>query len=178
MDRLTHRLDLGLDEWEQIAFKNPNDEQGLYNIVDVVEHRDEEWARQILLSLAETVADYEDTGLTPEQIREINDFFNSQTAKILAELREYQRAEENGLLLRLPCRVGDIVYSDSEYFGILSYEVNSVHICIGISFEAIASRDDEMLDAIDFDIEDIGKTVFLTREEAEAKLAEMEGKHE
>lgn len=121
---------------------------------------------------------YEDTGLTPERITEINDFFNSQTAKILAELQEYQRAEENGLLLRLPCKVGDIIYSESEYFGILSYEVNSVHICIGISFEAIASRDDEMLDAIDFDIEDIGKTVFLTREEAESKLAEMEGGHE
>ena len=45
MNRLTARLDLGFDEWEQIAFKTPDDEQGLYNIVDVVEHRDEEWAR-------------------------------------------------------------------------------------------------------------------------------------
>ena len=35
---------------------------------------------------------------------------------------------------------------------------------------------DELLDEIDFDLDDIGKTVFLTREEAEKALAEREGK--
>ena len=34
---------------------------------------------------------------------------------------------------------------------------------------------DELLDEIDFDLDDIGKTVFLTREEAEKALAEREG---
>ena len=36
-----------------------------------------------------------------------------------------------------------------------------------------ATETDELLDEIDFDTEDIGKTVFLTKEEAEAKLKEM-----
>ena len=35
---------------------------------------------------------------------------------------------------------------------------------------------DELLDEIDFDLDDIGKTVFLTREEAEKAHAEREGK--
>lgn len=153
----------------------------------------------------EELQQYKDTGLTSEQIMEIDKLY-AEKCRVVAELKEdisqlnddcaglsqenelfkaeienlkeSIKAEESGLLLRLPCRVGDIVYSDSKYFGILAYEVNSIHIGIGISFEAIASRDDEMLDAIDFDIEDIGKTVFLTREEAEAKLAEMEKNNE
>lgn len=176
MKRLIERLNLGLDEWEQIAFKNPNDEQGLYNIVDVVEHRDEEWARQILLSLAETVADYEDTGLTPERITEINDFFNSQTAKILAELQEYQKAEENGLLLRLPCKVGDTVFVLMKRGGatdISNGKVRKIH-CGNDGIWWV-----EFCDLwVDVEFGDFGKIAFLAREEAEAKLAEMEGGHE
>lgn len=33
---------------------------------------------------------------------------------VAVKLGEYERAEEQGLLVRLPCKVGDIVYVDSE----------------------------------------------------------------
>jgi hypothetical protein len=46
--------------------------------------------------------DYEDTGLSPERVIEINEFYNSQLAKVLAELQEYQRMEAQGILIRLP----------------------------------------------------------------------------
>ena len=36
-----------------------------------------------------------------------------QVAKWLKELKSYKEAEEQGLLVRLPCKVGDIVYVDS-----------------------------------------------------------------
>jgi hypothetical protein len=36
-----------------------------------------------------------------------------------------------------------------------------------------ATETDELLDKIDFDLGDFGKTVFLTKEEAEAKLKEL-----
>lgn len=85
------------------------------------------------------------------------------------------------LVLELPCKVGNTVYYYCSDFGcILPYFVENIHISYYsndkdyISFEADshAEETDELLDEIDFDIEDIGKTVFLTREEAEAKLKE------
>ena len=36
-----------------------------------------------------------------------------QVAKWLKELKSYKEAEEQGLLVRSPCKVGDIVYVDS-----------------------------------------------------------------
>jgi hypothetical protein len=38
---------------------------------------------------------------------------HEQFAKWLEELKSYKDAEEQGLLVRLPCKVGDIVYVDS-----------------------------------------------------------------
>ena len=72
----------------------------------------------------------------------------------------------NGVIVP-PCRVGDTVYRPSKYLG---YVVPFVIM----SFEATQS---EMFYTDDSDnivyIGEIGKTVFLTKEEAEAKLKEM-----
>jgi hypothetical protein len=82
----------------------------------------------------------------------------------------------------LPCKVGDTVYSFSTDFGVvLPYLVGTLNIGymgksgVYYSYEANCHEPetDELLDEIDFDSEDIGKTVFLSREEAEAKLREM-----
>ena len=170
MNRLTARLDLGFDEWEQIAFKTPDDEQGLYNIVDVVEHRDEEWARQILLSLAETVADYEDTGLTPEQIREIDKLYTEKCQE-LAELKK-----NHGF----PCTVGDnyiLIFNDfGELFITTGWNLTEITVTeddIILDFYCNETMEDEQRS-----INSFGKTIFKTKEEAEAKMAEMEGGHE
>lgn len=96
-----------------------------------------------------------------------NNFFELYS-DALEEIEQLKLKLEQSV--KLPCKVGDIVYAYSTYFGILAYEINSIHICCGIDFEAIASRNDDMLDSFDFDIEDIGKSVFLTREEAEQYL--------
>lgn len=79
----------------------------------------------------------------------------------LAEkLCEYEDLEEQGRLVKLPCKVGDTVYkADKVREKIKQYKV--------IHFET---------DQVDFDNYDycflshFGKTVFLTREEAEAEL--------
>ena len=74
----------------------------------------------------------------------------------------------NGFILP-PCKVGDTVYRPSKYLG---YVVPFVII----SFEATQS---EMFYTDDSDniiyIGEIGKTVFLTKEEAEKVLAERSG---
>lgn len=100
-----------------------------------------------------------------------------------SEIADYLIA--NGVIVS-PCKVGDKVYSFCDVFGvILPYVIQN----FGVGFmgkdrpnywfwEATshATETDELLDEIDFDLDEIGKTVFLTKEEAEAKLKECEGK--
>ena len=99
----------------------------------------------------------------------------------MADLREklatYEDAEEQGLLLRLPCKVGDIVWEiNAERKRISKFVIESITIypCNVIQFnwtllEGICKN------VVGFSKTELGITVFLTREEAEAKLKEMEG---
>lgn len=81
----------------------------------------------------------------------------------------------------LPCKVGDTVHSFSADFGVvLPYLVGTLNIGymgksgVYYSYEANCHdpETDELLDEIDFESEDIDKTVFLTREDAENALKE------
>ena len=73
---------------------------------------------------------------------------------------------ENGVIVT-HCKVGQKVYRPSKCLGVVQFVI--------ISFKKTQS---EMFYTDDSDniiyIPDIGKTVFLTKEEAEAKLKEME----
>ena len=101
------------------------------------------------------LAAYEDSGLSPEQVQEL------------------VKAKEDGRLVALPCKVGDIVYADC-YGDIIGCEVHQIEMRTGKPTQYIARGDDEGYGTpeIDFVGEDIGKTVFLTREEAEKALQE------
>lgn len=106
----------------------------------------------------------------------------TKTRMILEKLATYEDAEEQGLLLRLPCKVGDKVYNVSENF----IEPCTVEV---IYLADYADRDGNYCNMAEIHYDrkdcpyvsteiyftDIGKTVFLTREAAEAKLKEMEG---
>ena len=84
---------------------------------------------------------------------------------------------ENGVIVS-PCKVGDVVYAYREYFGILKYLVSKFSVSyMGkendyLYWEAVAYAPDtdELLDEMEFDIDEIGKYVFFTYEEAEQKL--------
>ena len=99
--------------------------------------------------------------------------------KIAEKLKEYEDLEEQKKLLKLPCAVGDTVYSYCSVFGILAYTVDCIVIDKNITFqcssysELIGDCPSECLDEIESDISDFGKTVFLTKEAAEAALKEM-----
>lgn len=77
---------------------------------------------------------------------------------IYEKLREYEDSEEQGLLLRLPCKVGDIVYK------IINQRDNYDDTVYQIVSSAIFEL--SMIDKI-------GRAVFLTKIEAEQKLKEM-----
>ena len=91
--------------------------------------------------------------------------------EIYNKLKEYEDAEEQGCLIKLPCKVGDRVYqikpSSREHYAIIEWSIryfecyaNEIHFCdfpyIHFAFA-----------------NDIGKTVFFTRKEAEVALEKM-----
>lgn len=110
MKRLTQRIDMGLDEFDEIAFINPHDPEGLYNLRNIVDDLDDDE----LLPIAERLAEYEDTGLEPEEIKRIQDNIRWANAFAPTITRErYEEicvAERNGRLVVLPCKVGSLVY--------------------------------------------------------------------
>lgn len=83
-------------------------------------------------------------------------------ADLREKLKRYEDAEEQGLLLRLPCKVGDSVYR-FWYADGKAYKVQTQVIRTLANLVAIMESGE------------FGKSVFLSLEEAEAKLAEMEG---
>ena len=114
--------------------------------------------------MVDRLAAYEDTGLAPEEISDA-----VIAAKLMAKskivscfgvdadhIRELVQAEQDGRLVVLPCKVGDTVYQiDAER--VYESEVK------WIIFDC---------DDIAFDERAIGGSIFLTREEAEAALAQ------
>lgn len=98
--------------------------------------------------------------------------------QIAERLAQHEDLEGQGKLIKLPCKVGDKVYAYCNKLGyILSYSIEQIIINYDdfnkndyYVFDALASSNGELLDAIDVVSDDIGKTVFLTIEEAEAAL--------
>ena len=84
---------------------------------------------------------------------------------VFEKLADYEDAEEQGLLLRLPCKVGDKVY--------WVYDKRMIREVIVYGFR-ITHNKILMFDYSQFSFGNMGVDVFLTREEAEQTLAEME----
>lgn len=107
---------------------------------------------------------YEDTGLEPEDMKRA---FNEDAVLKLAgqalgmspdRLRKLAQAEKEGRLVVLPCEIGSPVYSHARKLDGADYV-----------------RETEFWWS---DIPQMSKTVFLTREAAEAALKEREAEHE
>lgn len=99
-----------------------------------------------------------------------------QVAKWLKELKQYKEAEEQGLLLKLPCKVGDKVWWLNGKFlmecEIVTFAVDED----GVSFAHIRylyEKEHNRYYGHNLDIEKLGITWFLTKEEAEQALAGM-----
>lgn len=99
----------------------------------------------------------------------------------LDKLATYEDAEEQGLLLRPPCKVGDTLYRVNKgakepviMMWVIQLYVKQLHKDrTVIRIDAINDND---MDESCYFLEDIGEKVFFTREEAETKLKEMEKK--
>lgn len=94
-------------------------------------------------------------------------------ADLREKLKEYEDLEEQGLLLKLPCKVGDKVYSVTRDF-ISKYIICSIQKYTEGFFFNWKCEEGIYANTRGFTEFEIGKTVFLTKEEAEQKLKEME----
>lgn len=76
------------------------------------------------------------------------------------KLREYEIAEEQGLLLRLPCPIRSEVWKIVKQRDNFSDEPYRIATCVNFRLDMLS---------------EISKTVFLTKEEAEQALVEKKG---
>lgn len=124
---------------------------------------------------------YEDTGLEPEAVETVKlalcakhmvdlETLNNTPISRLVELAE---ADKEGRLVVLPCKVGDVVYGfHNNRQTILPMvakwiETNADGWTVAAQYTPMAPKF--------YQFSDFGKTVFLTREEAEKALAERRG---
>ena len=103
---------------------------------------------------------------------------NDDIRAVLKKLADYEDLEEQGLLVRLPCKVGDTVYrvDAGAKQPIIPMTVSEIHfLCYknerAVRFDAIGKED---MGESCYRLEDIGRIVFLTHEEAEKKLEESQ----
>lgn len=101
---------------------------------------------------------------------------------MVKKLANYEDLEEQGRLIKLPCKVGDTVYvngvlgcGEAERYRVIRVDYHST---LGTGrnefyIEALLCADPDS--SIAFYDKQFGKTVFLTKAEAEAKLKELRG---
>lgn len=136
--------------------------------------------------LAARLAAYEDTGLEPEAVEHLKlASMGKAIAKIkefegvpVNRLRELAQAEKKGRLVVLPCDVGDKLY-DVTLGEVREKIVVSLSMFVPESVNHLVIHAENFRNAVtSYELQDIGKTVFLTREAAEAALEEMEAEHD
>lgn len=150
-----------------------------------------------LIDALNQLAAFEDTGLTPEALKKP---FTEDALLILAasvlrigvdRLRELAQADKDGRLVVLPCKVGDTVYARNHHGRIVDGDVQSIHqnYVAGKAGRWVVSvyypeyngtaesglHPDFLPMNMYYGLDDFGKTVFLTREEAERALEEVRG---
>lgn len=109
---------------------------------------------------------YEDTGFEPEEVTALGKLFDyalkesktlTEQLTLLHHIRELAEADKDGRVIILPCKV---------------YETDGVRVYEHTVREVIY----ETAGGPAFDKNAIGKSIFLTRAEAERAIQEMEGK--
>lgn len=141
MERLTYRVKSGRREKGGAAIGHGTPTENMMLIPDAIDR----------------LAAYEDTREAMNPIP-------------FGRFRDIMEAERAGWLVVMPCKIGDVVYEANKRGFISTYKVISIHISecsVLIGWELI----DGIYSSLNgFEVSALGKTVFLTREEAEAAL--------
>ena len=121
---------------------------------------------------------YLETAVMGNRIKEY--WEHKQVSEYLRKLKDYEDLEERGRLIKLPCKVGDKIFLDFAGFGkyVDKFTVKDFHLDCFKNGETTLFCDYESNDKTlsgQIDVTEFGKTVFLTKSEAEAKLKELRG---
>lgn len=131
--------------------------------------------------LKDRLAAYEDTGLEPELCAEFARadaegryiVMRDAEQEGVARLRELAEADKDGRLVVLPCKVGDRLYEVTGRKTISVYKVKAIRVeLFGLFIEWDIVEGFVWQSLAGINAGEIGKTVFLTREEAEKALKE------
>lgn len=119
---------------------------------------------------------YEDTGLEPAMCANYKTFEDEAISKGVPFKRivALMEADRAGRLAVLPCKAGDTVYEVTSRKTISEYRVKAIRVelfCTFIEWDIVAGFVDKSIFGVPVD--EIGKTVFLTREEAKKALEAM-----
>jgi hypothetical protein len=139
-------------------------------------YTEKEW----ICVLQDRLAAYEDTGLTPEEVSVlVKDWSDLRTiggeCGGIDHLRVLAEADKDGRLMVLPCKVGDTVWITGSVRRLYSEKVRTF-FCGDPNYSCgMADNGVKMIrtTGCDIPIHKFGKTVFLTREEAEKALEAM-----
>lgn len=97
-------------------------------------------------------------------------YWDQDNFKAIKKLADYEDLEDQGLIVRLPCKVGDDLYCivngevkklKVHSFGVQDFEITDIEFKYVDGFKIVRF------------VGEVGETVFFTREEAEKKLEEM-----
>lgn len=160
MERLTYKHWRNLDPWECCGQDNYckrgcHDDGGCNNGC-------------IVPKLYDRLAKYEDTGLTPEEIRELT---HDSTGQLHKKLGQFIDAERDERLMIFPCKVGTELFVI--WLGkIVKGDVIGFHFheWSNGSYVRVLFDTKKLNGARDFSLDSFGKTLFFSKEEAEAFL--------
>ncbi|HHX62149.1 MAG TPA: hypothetical protein GX707_15785 [Epulopiscium sp.] len=120
------------------------------------------------------LAEYEDLGMTPNEVYKT---IKAGVPEWIPKYLEYRELEKQGLLIKLPCNVGDevvIIFNEyGELFLTNGWRVAEITITDNdtiFKFECCVPNDEE-----ERSLKDFGKTVFLTEQEAKKALENLIG---
>ena len=134
---------------------------------------DEPAVRKEAMTIYWALKEYEDLGLTPDQIKEVDRLYSEKCK----EVAEYQKKIEDGRLIELPYKLGTNVYllntlGNKENWRVYKRKVSKFvyqqYRCKRIEVHFEEGRGYTLDGAF-------GDTVFLSRKEAEQALKRMKG---
>ena len=126
-------------------------------------------------AVVDRLAAYEETGLTPEEVAALQ----ASNQELKKEALPILQAKVQDRLVIMPCGLGETVYANFAICGDYLREKDKPYPCevvfIGLSKEPFLHIQFKNGRVFPVKFCEVGKTVFTTREAAEAALKEQEG---
>ena len=124
---------------------------------------------------------YLETAVMGNRIKEY--WEHKQVSEYLRKLKDYEDLEEQGRLIKLPCKLGDTVWQimvvgvqgKNIKYGIFKAVVTTISVDYQMNFLLSTITEGEERYRNEVTSTAIGETMFFTKSEAEAKLKELRG---